>query len=61
MLPDEPTNTRVFRNHFIQTIVQDISRGRTMNWDIVDVWDGSVQNFGLKDVGNIFMKYRDGV
>ena len=61
MFPDEPMNTGVFRNHLIQTVVQDISGGRTTNWDIVDVQDGSIQNFQLKDVGDIFMKYGDGV
>ena len=61
MFPDKPTNTWVFGNCFIQTVVQDVSRGRTVNWDIIDVRDGSVRNFGLKDVGDIFMKDGDGV
>ena len=61
MFPDEPMNSWVFGNCFIQTVVQDVSRGRTVNWDIVDVRDGSVRNFGLKDVGDIFMKDGDGV
>ena len=61
VLPDEAANAWVVRDAFFGAIGQHISLCRTADQDIVNVGNSCIGNFGLKNISDIVMEYRNGV
>jgi hypothetical protein len=59
VLPYEASNARILRDGLEGIIRLTILGARFFDYDIVDVEDGDVGDFRLKDVGDIIVEYRD--
>src|ERR1700677_1932381 len=61
VFPDKSTYSRVFGYGFECSVVPYIMRFRSFDRYVIDIWNGDMRNFGLQDIGDVIMKYWDGI
>ena len=57
MLPNEAANSAILQSCLEGSIIVSIGRRGAAYRHIIDIWNSIFQNFGLKDVGYVVMKY----
>jgi hypothetical protein len=57
MFPNEMSDGGIFRNSFIGSSDCAIFRLQAFHWSVVDVGNGDMGDFGLKDISDIVVKY----
>ena len=59
VFPDKTANARIVRYAFFSAVRKEILLRGTSDQNIVDIWDSSVGDFGLKYAGDVVMEYQN--
>src|SRR5271154_1998164 len=59
VFPDKLMYSGVFRNGFTSSVVSYVVRFGSFDRYVIDVGNGDVWNFGLQDIGDVVVKYRN--
>ena len=61
VFPDKTADARIVWYAFFGAVWKEILLRRTSDWNVVDIRDSSVRDFGLKYAGDVVMEYRNRV
>ena len=57
VFPDKTVDARIVRYAFFGAVRKEILLRRTSDWNVVDIRDSSVGDFGLEYAGDVVMEY----
>src|ERR1700677_430495 len=61
VFPDKSMYSGVFGNGFESSVISYVVQFGSFDRYVIDIGNGDVRNFGLQDIGDVVMKYRDGI
>ena len=59
VFPDKTADAQIVRYTFFGAIWKEILLHGTSDWNIINIWDSSVGDFGLEYAGDVVMKYQN--